>query len=85
VTAKKSGNFKKKKRVADQKGPKPPTNTGSYGPVQKARANALGNLNLVMDSTMGRETDGAGNHVSGRPAQNASNTGEKEPRSTLSL
>jgi hypothetical protein len=32
TTAKKSGNFTKKPR----------TNTGSYGPVQKARVNALG-------------------------------------------
>jgi hypothetical protein len=42
ATAKKSGNFKKKKSGGDQKGPKPRTNTGSYGPVQKARVNALG-------------------------------------------
>jgi hypothetical protein len=84
ATAKKSGNFEKKKSGGDQKGPKLRTNKGSYGPVQKASVNALGNLNLVMDSSMGRETDRAGNHVSGRPAQNASNTGDKEPRSTLS-
>jgi hypothetical protein len=42
ATAKKSGNFKKKKSGGDQKGQKPRTNTGSYGPVQKARVNALG-------------------------------------------
>jgi hypothetical protein len=42
ATAKKSGNFKKKKSGGDQKGPKPQPNTGSYGPVQKARVNALG-------------------------------------------
>jgi hypothetical protein len=42
ATAKKSGNFKKKKSGGDQKGQKPQTNTGSYGPVQKARVNALG-------------------------------------------
>jgi hypothetical protein len=43
TTAKKSGNFtKKKKSGSDQKGQKPRTNTGSYGPVQKARVNALG-------------------------------------------
>jgi hypothetical protein len=33
VTAKKSGNFKKKKSGGDQKGQKPRTNTGSNGPV----------------------------------------------------
>jgi hypothetical protein len=38
-----------------------------------------------MGSSMGRETDGAGNHVSDCPAQNASNTGKKEPRPTLPL
>jgi hypothetical protein len=43
----------------------------------------LGSLNLVMGSSMGRETDGAGNHVSGCPAQNASNTGKKEPGHSL--
>jgi hypothetical protein len=43
TTAKKSGNStKKKKNGGDQKGQKPRTNTGSYGPVQKARVNALG-------------------------------------------
>jgi hypothetical protein len=43
VTAKKSGNFTKmKKSGGDQKGQKPRTNTGSDGPVQKARVNALG-------------------------------------------
>jgi hypothetical protein len=42
ATAKKSGNFKKKKSGGDQKGQKPKTNTGSYGSVQKARVNALG-------------------------------------------
>jgi hypothetical protein len=43
TTAKKSGNSsKKKKSGSDQKGQKPRTNTGSYGPVQKARVNALG-------------------------------------------
>jgi hypothetical protein len=43
TTAKKSFNFtKKKKSGGDQKGQKPRTNTGSYGPVQKARLNALG-------------------------------------------
>jgi hypothetical protein len=38
-TAKKSSNFKlkKKKSGGDQKGPKPRTNTASYGSVQKAR------------------------------------------------
>jgi hypothetical protein len=40
--SKKSGNFKKKKNGGDQKGQKPQTNTGYYGPVQKARVNALG-------------------------------------------
>jgi hypothetical protein len=42
ATAKKSGNFKKKKSGGDQKGQKPRTNTGSYGPFQKAPVNALG-------------------------------------------
>jgi hypothetical protein len=42
ATAKKSGNIKKKKSGGDQKGQKPQTNMGSYGPVQKARVNALG-------------------------------------------
>jgi hypothetical protein len=43
VTAKKSSNFtKKKKSGGDQKRQKPQTNTGSYGPMQKARVNALG-------------------------------------------
>jgi hypothetical protein len=43
TTAKKSGNFtKKKKSGADQKEQKPRTNTGSYGPEQKARVKALG-------------------------------------------
>jgi hypothetical protein len=42
ATAKKSSNFKKKKSGGDQKRPKPQTNTGSYGPVQKARVNAFG-------------------------------------------
>jgi hypothetical protein len=36
ATAKKSGNFKKKtKGGGDQKGQKPRTNTGSFGPVKK--------------------------------------------------
>jgi hypothetical protein len=42
ATAKKSGNFKKKKSGGDQKGKKPQTYTGSYGPVQKSRINANG-------------------------------------------
>jgi hypothetical protein len=43
TTAKKSCNFtKKKKSGGDQKGQNTRTNTGSYGPVQKARVNALG-------------------------------------------
>jgi hypothetical protein len=43
TTAKKSGNFtKKKKSRGDQKGQKSRTNTGSYGPVQKTRVNTLG-------------------------------------------
>jgi hypothetical protein len=43
TTAKKSGNSsKKKKSGSDQKRQKPRTNTGSYGPVQKAGVNALG-------------------------------------------
>jgi hypothetical protein len=41
--AKKGGNFgKKKKAGGDQKGQKPRANTGSYGPVQKARVGAIG-------------------------------------------
>jgi hypothetical protein len=42
ATAKMGGHFKKKKSGGDQKGQKPRTNTGSYGPVQKAKVNALG-------------------------------------------
>jgi hypothetical protein len=41
-TALLSAEGKKKKSGGDQKGQKPQTNTGSYGPVQKARVNALG-------------------------------------------
>jgi hypothetical protein len=61
ATAKKSGNFKKKKSGGDQKGQKPQTNTGSYGPVQKARVNAL----WESEPCYGQQYDGAGNHISG--------------------
>jgi hypothetical protein len=41
---------KMKKSGGDQKGQKPQTNTGSYGPVQKARVNALGESGLATTS-----------------------------------
>jgi hypothetical protein len=86
ATAKKSGNFKQKtKSGGTRRGRNRELIRVLMAMFKRSRLMPLGNLNLVMGSNTGRETDGAGNHVSGCPAQNPSNTGKKEPRPTLPL
>jgi hypothetical protein len=65
ATAKKSGNFKKKKSGLTRRGRSHELIQVLMAQFKRPGSMPLGNLSLVMDSSMGRETDRAGNHVSG--------------------
>jgi hypothetical protein len=85
ATAKMGGHFKKKKVGVTRRGRNRELIRVLMALFKRPRLMPLGNLNLVMGSNMGRETDGAGNHISECPAQNASNTSKKKPRPTPTL